>query len=50
MRLHAGLTIAVYQFLGKDDAIAKQAIKYTDRIIDMVKRIPGVSKIKTELE
>ena len=45
-----GAAIACYQFLPKDDPITKQAIKYTERIIDVVKRIPAMAQIKQAFE
>lgn len=50
MRLHTGAAIACYQFLGKDDAITKQAIKYTERIIDKAKKIPKIAPLKQAFE
>mmetsp|Transcript_27121 Transcript_27121/g.36231 ORF Transcript_27121/g.36231 Transcript_27121/m.36231 type:complete len:280 (-) Transcript_27121:285-1124(-) len=49
-RIHTGAAIACYQFLPKDDPITKQAIKYTERIIDVCKRIPAMSSIKSAFE
>ena len=34
----------------KDDTITKQAIKYTERIIDVVKRIPSIAALKGAFE
>jgi len=41
-RILTGATIACFQFLGKDDNIVKQAIKYIERIVNIAKRIPAV--------
>jgi hypothetical protein len=40
VRILTGAAIACYQFLPKEDTITKQAIKYTERIIEVAKRIP----------
>ena len=50
IRIHSGATIACYQFLAKDDPIIKQCIKYTERIIDVTKRIPAVANLKAAFE
>jgi len=50
IRIHSGATIACYQFLEKDDPVVKQSIKYTERIIDIVKRIPAVANLKPAFE
>lgn len=50
VRIHMGAAIACYQFLPRDDPITKQAIKYTERIIDVVKRIPAMAPIKQAFE
>lgn len=50
VRIHSGAAIACYQFLAKDDSITKQAIKYTERIIDSAKRIPAVANLKQAFE
>ena len=50
VRIHTGAAIACYQFLPKDDPITKQAIKYTERIIDVCKRIPAVASVKQAFE
>jgi len=50
VRVHTGAAIACYQFLAKDDAVSKQAIKYTERIIDVCKRIPPVAALKSAFE
>lgn len=44
--VYMGAVIACYQFLPRDDPITKQAIKYTDRIIDVCKRIPTMVNFK----
>lgn len=50
VRIHTGAAIACYQFLPKDDPITKQCIKYTERIIDVCKRIPAMAPVKQAFE
>ena len=52
VRILTGASIAVYQFLRakEDAAIVKQAIKYTERIIEVVKRSPAVAQLKQAFE
>ena len=50
LRVHMGAVIACYQFLPKDDIITKQAIKYTERIINVCKRMPAMQNFKAAFE
>lgn len=45
-----GASIACYQFLEKDEVVTKQAIKYTERIIDVVKKDPKCAQLKAAFE
>jgi len=49
-RVHSGAAIACYQFLEKGDAVTKQVIKYTERIIDVSKRVPNMAQFKGAFE
>ena len=46
----SGAAIACYQFLSKDDAIVKQALKYAERILKVVNKIPAMADIKQAFE
>lgn len=50
VRTLSGAAIACYQFLVRDDPITLQAIKYTTRIIDVLKKIPAISSLKSAFE
>lgn len=50
VRCLSGAAIACYQFLAKDDPTTLQAIKYTTRIIDVLKKVPAISSLKSAFE
>ena len=50
MRVLSGAAIACYQFLTKDDYIVKQALKYVDRIMKVVGKIPALADLKQAFE
>lgn len=43
LRTLTGAAIACYQFLVRDDPVTQQAIKYSMRIIDVIKKIPAIA-------
>jgi len=49
-RILTGASIACYQFLEKDEIVTKQAIKYTERIINVVKKNPQCAELKAAFE
>ena len=50
VRVLSGAAIACYQFLTKDDYIVKQALKYVDRIMKVVNKIPALADLKQAFE